>query len=115
MGVDLNKHVNKVALITGITGQDGSYLAEFLLEKGYIVHGIKRRASLFNTQRIDLKRLTRPRPGEYQPAQPDSYYCAEPYTLQLQPVPVSDLGTALYVEAALVPTSCGISNASAGN
>ena len=43
----------KVALVTGITGQDGSYLAEFLLEKGYIVHGIKRRASLFNTQRID--------------------------------------------------------------
>ncbi|MBO6551019.1 MAG: GDP-mannose 4,6-dehydratase, partial [Rhizobiales bacterium] len=43
----------KVALITGITGQDGSYLAEFLLEKGYIVHGVKRRASLFNTQRVD--------------------------------------------------------------
>jgi GDPmannose 4,6-dehydratase len=43
----------KVALITGITGQDGSYLAELLLEKGYIVHGIKRRASLFNTNRID--------------------------------------------------------------
>lgn len=43
----------KVALITGITGQDGSYLAEFLLQKGYIVHGIKRRASLFNTQRVD--------------------------------------------------------------
>ncbi len=43
----------KVALITGITGQDGSYLAEFLLEKGYVVHGIKRRGSLFNTQRID--------------------------------------------------------------
>ena len=43
----------KVALITGITGQDGSYLAEFLLGKGYTVHGIKRRASLFNTQRID--------------------------------------------------------------
>ena len=43
----------KVALITGITGQDGSYLAEFLLDKGYIVHGIKRRASSFNTQRID--------------------------------------------------------------
>jgi GDPmannose 4,6-dehydratase len=42
-----------VALITGITGQDGSYLAEFLLEKGYIVHGIKRRASSFNTQRVD--------------------------------------------------------------
>lgn len=43
----------KTALITGITGQDGSYLAEFLLQKGYEVHGIKRRASLFNTQRID--------------------------------------------------------------
>ncbi len=43
----------KVALITGITGQDGSYLAEFLLEKGYEVHGIKRRASSLNTQRID--------------------------------------------------------------
>lgn len=43
----------KVALITGITGQDGSYLAELLLEKGYIVHGVKRRSSLFNTNRID--------------------------------------------------------------
>ena len=43
----------KVALITGITGQDGSYLAEFLLEKGYMVHGIKRRASSFNTERVD--------------------------------------------------------------
>ncbi|HLR50226.1 MAG TPA: GDP-mannose 4,6-dehydratase [Candidatus Sphingobacterium stercoripullorum] len=43
----------KVALITGITGQDGAYLAEFLLGKGYIVHGIKRRSSLFNTERID--------------------------------------------------------------
>lgn len=43
----------KVALITGITGQDGAYLAELLLEKGYVVHGIKRRASLFNTDRID--------------------------------------------------------------
>ena len=43
----------KTALITGITGQDGSYLAEFLLGKGYIVHGIKRRASSFNTQRVD--------------------------------------------------------------
>ena len=43
----------RVALITGITGQDGSYLAEFLLKKGYIVHGIKRRSSLFNTDRID--------------------------------------------------------------
>jgi len=43
----------KTALLTGITGQDGSYLAEFLLNKGYIVHGIKRRGSLFNTQRVD--------------------------------------------------------------
>src|SRR5436190_7262203 len=43
----------KVALITGITGQDGAYLAEFLLSKGYLVHGIKRRSSLFNTERID--------------------------------------------------------------
>ena len=43
----------KVALITGITGQDGAYLAEFLLKKGYEVHGIKRRASMFNTDRID--------------------------------------------------------------
>ena len=45
--------MNKVALITGITGQDGAYLAEFLLGKGYKVHGIKRRSSLFNTERID--------------------------------------------------------------
>ena len=45
--------MTKTALITGITGQDGSYLAEFLLEKGYEVHGIKRRASLFNTARVD--------------------------------------------------------------
>ena len=43
----------KVALITGITGQDGAYLAELLLDKGYMVHGIKRRSSLFNTERID--------------------------------------------------------------
>jgi GDPmannose 4,6-dehydratase len=48
-----NMNKQKVALITGITGQDGSYLAEFLLEKGYVVHGIKRRASSFNTDRID--------------------------------------------------------------
>ena len=45
--------MTKRAIITGITGQDGSYLAEFLLEKGYEVHGIKRRASSFNTQRVD--------------------------------------------------------------
>ncbi|MBP8789844.1 MAG: GDP-mannose 4,6-dehydratase [Breznakibacter sp.] len=45
--------MQKIALITGITGQDGAYLAEFLLKKGYMVHGIKRRASLFNTDRID--------------------------------------------------------------
>lgn len=43
----------KIALITGITGQDGSYLAEFLIKKGYVVHGVKRRASLINTKRID--------------------------------------------------------------
>ena len=48
----MNKQIKK-AIITGITGQDGSYLAEFLLEKGYEVHGIKRRSSSFNTQRID--------------------------------------------------------------
>ena len=45
--------MTKVALITGITGQDGAYLAQFLLDKGYLVHGVKRRTSLFNTQRID--------------------------------------------------------------
>ena len=43
----------KIAFITGITGQDGSYLAEFLLKKNYIVHGLKRRSSSLNTQRID--------------------------------------------------------------
>jgi GDPmannose 4,6-dehydratase len=43
----------RVALVTGITGQDGAYLAEFLLEKGYVVHGVKRRASTFNTRRVD--------------------------------------------------------------
>jgi len=48
-----NKMKPKVALITGITGQDGAYLAEFLFNKGYIVHGIRRRTSLFNTERID--------------------------------------------------------------
>jgi len=52
MGMN-NTSSGKVALITGITGQDGSYLAEFLLEKGYTVHGIKRRASSFNTERVD--------------------------------------------------------------
>lgn len=49
----MENSVKKVALITGITGQDGSYLAEFLLGKGYLVHGVKRRASSFNTQRVD--------------------------------------------------------------
>src|SRR5688572_4313768 len=43
----------KVALITGVTGQDGAYLAPFLLEKGYVVHGVKRRASSFNTGRVE--------------------------------------------------------------
>ena len=47
------KRKKKIALIFGITGQDGSYLTEFLLNKNYQVHGIKRRSSLFNTQRID--------------------------------------------------------------
>ena len=52
---EASKHgvIMKKALITGITGQDGAYLAELLLEKGYEVHGIKRRSSLFNTDRID--------------------------------------------------------------
>jgi GDPmannose 4,6-dehydratase len=45
--------MNKKALITGVTGQDGAYLAEFLLNKGYEVHGVKRSASSFNTARID--------------------------------------------------------------
>ena len=49
----MSSDMPKVALITGITGQDGSYLAEFLLEKGYVVHGLRRRASLFNTDRVD--------------------------------------------------------------
>jgi GDPmannose 4,6-dehydratase len=49
----MNPHTGKTALITGITGQDGSYLAEYLLNKGYVVHGIKRRSSSFNTSRID--------------------------------------------------------------
>jgi NAD(P)-dependent dehydrogenase (short-subunit alcohol dehydrogenase family) len=47
------KTAQKVALITGVTGQDGAYLAEFLLAKGYTVHGVKRRSSSFNTGRID--------------------------------------------------------------
>src|SRR4026209_1918015 len=44
---------SKVALISGVTGQDGAYLAQLLLQKGYVVHGIKRRSSMFNTQRVD--------------------------------------------------------------
>ncbi|TAJ29946.1 GDP-mannose 4,6-dehydratase, partial [Bosea sp. (in: a-proteobacteria)] len=48
-----DKFPRKVALITGVTGQDGAYLSELLLEKGYIVHGIKRRSSSFNTSRIE--------------------------------------------------------------
>ena len=53
MDLDNNKNLKKIALITGITGQDGSYLTEFLLKKNYIVHGIKRRSSSFNTSRIN--------------------------------------------------------------
>lgn len=45
--------MSKIALITGVTGQDGAYLSELLLKKGYVVHGIKRRSSLFNTERVD--------------------------------------------------------------
>ena len=45
--------MSKIALITGVTGQDGAYLSEFLLNKGYVVHGVRRRSSLLNTQRID--------------------------------------------------------------
>jgi GDPmannose 4,6-dehydratase len=49
----IKKMKQKIALITGVTGQDGAYLSEFLLRKNYIVHGLKRRASSFNTDRID--------------------------------------------------------------
>ena len=49
----MSNHIKKVALITGVTGQDGSYLAELLIEKGYEVHGIKRRSSNFNTNRLN--------------------------------------------------------------
>ena len=51
--MSIRNRMNKVALITGVTGQDGAYLSEFLLKKGYVVHGLKRRSSLFNTDRID--------------------------------------------------------------
>src|SRR3569623_1856120 len=54
----------KVALITGVTGQDGAYLAELLLNKGYIVHGIKRRSTLFNTDRIEHLYQDRHEKGE---------------------------------------------------
>ena len=56
---------NKIALITGVTGQDGSYLAEFLLDKGYKVHGINRRTSLFNTKRIDHLLLNKRFKGKF--------------------------------------------------
>ena len=49
----MNFMSKKVALITGVTGQDGAYLSEYLIKKGYTIHGIKRRSSLFNTERID--------------------------------------------------------------
>jgi GDPmannose 4,6-dehydratase len=60
---DTTKAMTKTALITGITGQDGAYLAEFLLKKGYTVHGIKRRTSLFNTARIDHLYVDPHKPG----------------------------------------------------
>src|SRR5690606_36059647 len=52
-GIGRGEQMKKVALITGVTGQDGAYLSELLLSKGYIVHGVKRRSSSFNTGRID--------------------------------------------------------------
>lgn len=61
----MKKNMKKIALITGITGQDGSYLAELLLSKGYIVHGIKRRSSLFNTDRIDHLYKDKHEPGNF--------------------------------------------------
>ena len=51
--LNINLYMGKVAFITGVTGQDGAYLSEFLLNKGYVVHGLKRRSSLFNTDRVD--------------------------------------------------------------
>ena len=57
--------MKKIALITGITGQDGSYLAELLLSKGYIVHGIKRRSSLLNTDSIDHLYKDKHEPGNF--------------------------------------------------
>ena len=53
MGMDRDMKNGKTALVTGVTGQDGAYLAEFLLRRGYNVHGIKRRSSSFNTARIE--------------------------------------------------------------
>ena len=53
----------KVALITGITGQDGAYLARLLLSKGYVVHGVKRRSSSFNTGRIDVGQFVLSKPA----------------------------------------------------
>jgi GDPmannose 4,6-dehydratase len=64
----------KTALITGITGQDGAYLAELLLEKGYMVHGLKRRSSLINTSRIDhLYQDPHEKHVQFKLHQPDSY------------------------------------------
>jgi nucleoside-diphosphate-sugar epimerase len=86
--------MTKKALITGITGQDGAYLAEFLLEKGYEVHGIKRRASLFNTDRIDhlyqdpMKQTAVPDPAlrrSHGCHQPDPHSAAGPAGRGLQP------------------------------
>ena len=58
------KQMGKVALITGVTGQDGAYLSEYLLSKGYQVHGVKRRSSMFNTERIDCLLYTSPSPRD---------------------------------------------------
>ena len=79
----------KRALITGITGQDGSYLAEFLLAKGYEVHGVIRRASTFNTTRID--HLTNPRSCDTFPALRRSVGCVRPSTHPRPGAPGRDL------------------------
>ena len=60
--------MTKTALITGVTGQDGAYLAELLLGKGYTVHGIKRRSSLFNTDRVDFPAPLGPTSANVSPA-----------------------------------------------
>jgi GDPmannose 4,6-dehydratase len=90
----------KVALITGVTGQDGAYLAELLLGKGYEVHGIKRRASLFNTQRVDhLYQDPHESTTALQAAlrRPDGQHQPHPHLQQVQPDEVYNLGAQSHV------------------